>query len=180
MKSLPISIACMMALAGCQAVPDRLPRAEPAPSSACYFAVGDDPREVVEQSVALLENWGFELDSTDTDLGLVSASKERELPGYDDPYDGYRYASGMRLFGGFGIGRGAGFGVGIGGGIGRAPVESERVSVLVQNGHVRLSRDLRRFDQLRDMREARSASDDDFCRRFQSALPGFGRGEGRP
>ncbi|WP_447555251.1 hypothetical protein [Vreelandella sp. EE22] len=177
MKTLPISIACLLALTGCQTLPDQLPRAEPAPSASCHFSIGDTPpSDVLTQSVALLENWGFELDSTDTELGLVSASKERDLVGYYDPYDnGYRYGSGMRIFGGFGIGRGSSVGVGLGGGIGRQPVESERVSVLVHNAHMRISRDIRRFDHLRDMRESRTASADDFCQRFQSALPTLAR-----
>ena len=37
MKAIPLSITCLLALAGCQTVPDRLPQAEPAPAAACYF-----------------------------------------------------------------------------------------------------------------------------------------------
>ncbi|WP_447957159.1 hypothetical protein [Vreelandella sp. EE7] len=182
MKSLPIGVVCLMALAGCQTVPDQLPRAEPAPAPTCYFPTqGAEAQDLVIQSVALLENWDFELDTTDTTLGLVSASKERELVGYYDAYDGYRYGSGVRLFGGLGIGRGSsvGLGVGTGIGIGQQPIESERVSVLVHNDHVRISRDIRRFDHVRDVRESRTASNDDFCRRFQSALPAFERSGSR-
>ncbi|BBI64107.1 hypothetical protein HSBAA_54130 [Vreelandella sulfidaeris] len=137
-------------LAGCQVVPDRLPQAEPAPAAACYFPTSDE--QALETSVELLTEWGFSLDTTDTALGLVSASRERELHGYYDPYDNaYGYGSGMRLFGGLGIGSGGvGLGIGgigFGGGVGQQPVEVERVSLLVKDAHIRISRDIRRFDQ---------------------------------
>ncbi|MFG6665882.1 hypothetical protein ACGK9R_02095 [Halomonas sp. HNIBRBA4712] len=181
MKSLPIGLACLVALAGCQTVPDQLPRAEPAPAPACHFSTqGVASDALFRQSVALLERWEYQLDTTDAALGLVSASKERELIGYYDPYDSYYgVGSGIRVFSGVGLGRRSsiGLGLGFGDGIGQRPVESERVSVLVSDGDVRLSRDIRRFDQLRDLRESRSASDDDFCRRFQSALPALTSGD---
>ncbi|MFI0472289.1 hypothetical protein ACGLWX_06135 [Halomonas sp. HMF6819] len=176
MKSRPMMLVLLLALTGCQTTPDRLPRAEPAPAPSCYFPTnGVAGEEVLRQSVAVLENWEFELDNTDTTLGLITASKEHELIGYYDPYDDY-YGPGVRFFGGLGLGHRSSIGLGFGGGIGQRPMESERVSVLVQNDHVRLSRDIRRFDHLRDLRESRSASDDDFCRRFQSALPAFDTG----
>lgn len=177
MKAIPISITCLLALAGCQTVPDRLPQAEPAPAAACYFPTGQSgPSEtlsVVTESIDVLEAWGFSLETTDTELGLVSASRERELVGYYDRYDyDYGYGSGFRLFGGFGIGRGVGIGVGgsFGPGFGQQSVEVERVSLLARDGHLRISRDIRRFDHLGDLRESYSASNDDFCRRFQQAF----------
>ncbi|WP_447043280.1 hypothetical protein [Vreelandella sp. H-I2] len=171
MKSIPISLTCLLVLAGCQVMPDRLPQAEPAPAAACYFPTSDE--QALETSVELLTDWGFSLDSTDTALGLVSASRERELHGYYDPYDNaYGYGSGMRLFGGLGIGSGGvGLGVGgigFGGGVGQQPVEVERVSLLVNDAHIRISRDIRRFDHWGDLRESYSASNDDFCQRFQT------------
>lgn len=171
MKSIPISLTCLLALAGCQVVPDRLPQAEPAPAASCYFPVTHE--QALETSVEMLTQWGFTLDSTDTVLGLVSASRERPLNGYYDPYDdAFGYGHGMRLFSGLGIGRGSGIGFGIGagfgGGVGQQPVEVERVSLLVDDGHIRISRDIRRFDHWRDLRESYSASNDDFCQRFQT------------
>ena len=77
MKSIPISLTCLLALAGCQVTPDRLPQAEPAPSAACYFPTADE--QALETSVDILTEWGFTLTSTDTTLGLISASREREL-----------------------------------------------------------------------------------------------------
>ena len=177
MKAIPLSITCLLALAGCQTVPDRLPQAEPAPAAACYFPTGqsapDETLSVLTASIDVLEAWGFSLETTDTELGLVSASRERELIGYYDRYDyDYGYGSGFRLFGGLGIGRGVGIGVGgsFGPGFGQQPVEVERVSLLARDGHLRISRDIRRFDHLGDLRESYSASNDDFCGRFQDAL----------
>lgn len=193
MKTITLGMSCLLLLVGCQTVPDRLPQAEPAPAAACYFPIGSPAaqqttgggqdqealaQEVLAQSVAVLEAWGFELVSTDTRLGLVSASRQRDLVGYYDPYDNaYGYGRGMRVFGGVGLGGrggsniGLGVGGGFGGGIGQRPVEVERVSLLVNDGYVRISRDIRRFDHLSDLRESYSASNDDFCQRFRAALP---------
>ncbi|WP_417422316.1 hypothetical protein [Halomonas sp.] len=175
MKPIPITLTCLLALAGCQVTPDRLPQAEPAPSAACYFPnhVAGGELGALRQSVEVLTEWGFELDSTDTALGLVSASRQKALHGYYDPYDrAYGYGSGMRLFGGLGIGRGSGVGVGLGfgGGLHQQPLEVERVSLLISDESVRISRDIRRFDHLGDIRESFSASNQDFCQRFESAL----------
>ncbi|MBT2773766.1 hypothetical protein J7J47_16195 [Halomonas sp. ISL-60] len=183
MKSIPISLTCLLALAGCQAIPDRLPQAEPAPAAACYFPVTQE--RALETSVEVLTEWGFTLNSTDTNLGLVSASRERPLHGYYDPYDdAYGYGRGMRVFGGLGIGRGSGVGFGIGsgfgGGVGQQPVESERVSLLVDDAHIRISRDIRRFDHWGDLRESYSASNDDFCQRFQTRFAQSAPATGRP
>ncbi len=175
---LPISMTCLLILTGCQAVPERLPQAEPAPSAACYFSTGQSapPLEVLTQSIEVLEAWGFQLDTTDTGLGLVTASRQRDLIGYYDPYDNdFGYGRSTRVFGGFGLGSGGssiglGVGRGFGGGFRHQPVEVERVSLLARDGHIRLSRDIRRFDHLGDLRESYSASNDDFCQRFQTAF----------
>jgi hypothetical protein len=177
MKAIPLSITCLLALAGCQTVPDRLPQAEPAPAAACFFPTdqpaSDETLHVLTKSIDVLEAWGFSLETTDTELGLVSASRERELIGYYDRYDyDYGYGSGFRLFGELGIGRSVGIGVGgsFGPAFGQQPVEVERVSLLARDGHMRISRDIRRFDHLGKLRESYSASNDDFCGRFQEAF----------
>ncbi|CAN0566916.1 unnamed protein product, partial [Ectocarpus sp. 12 AP-2014] len=152
MKSIPISVICLLVLAGCQTIPDHLPKAEPAPAASCYFSTNKPTRAetALEASIALktsvdvLTEWGFTLTSTDTTLGLISASRERALHGYYDPYDNaYGYGRGMRVFGGLGFGRGGGSVIGMGGGFGRGigqqPIEVERVSLLVNDEHVRIS-----------------------------------------
>ncbi|HSP32051.1 MAG TPA: hypothetical protein VLO13_08620 [Halomonas sp.] len=148
---------------------------------------GQQSITALESSVDILTEWGFTLNSTDTTLGLVSASRERQLHGYYDPYDNaYGYGGGMRVFGGLGFGRGGGSGIGIGmgggfgRGIGQQPVEVERVSLLVNNDHVRISRDIRRFDHVGDLRESYSASNDDFCQRFQTRFEQVMPTTGRP
>jgi len=183
MKSIPISLTCLLALAGCQVIPDRLPQAEPAPAAACYFPANHE--RALETSVEVLTEWGFTLNSTDTALGLISASRERALHGYYDPYDdAYGYGRGMRVFGGLGIGRGSGVGFGIGssfgGSVGQQPLEVERVSLLVDDTHIRISRDIRRFDHWGDLRESYSASNDDFCQRFQTRFTQTVPATGRP
>ncbi|HAZ99897.1 MAG TPA: hypothetical protein DCX04_11925, partial [Halomonas sp.] len=59
MKAIPLSITCLLALAGCQTVPDRLPQAEPAPAAACYFPTGqsspDETLSVLTESIDVLE-----------------------------------------------------------------------------------------------------------------------------
>ena len=68
---------------------------EPAPAAACYFptdpptdqSAPDETLSVLTASIDVLEAWGFSLETTDTELGLVSASRERELIGYYDRYD---------------------------------------------------------------------------------------------
>lgn len=57
MKSIPISLTCLLALAGCQVVPDRLPQAEPAPAASCYFSAAHE--QALETSVDVLTEWGF-------------------------------------------------------------------------------------------------------------------------
>ncbi|QNI04073.1 hypothetical protein HXW73_14675 [Halomonas sp. SH5A2] len=173
MKWMPFSFICLLALGGCQAVPSSLPQAEPPPSESCYFP--SDAPSTLTASVDVLTEWGFSLDSSDTRLGLLSASRERELHGATDLYESphFRSRSGFNVFGGVGIGGGSRLGVGLGGGFGQLPVDVERVSLLWDNHHVRLSRDIRRFDQYGSLREGRSASNDDFCERFQRDLDAY-------
>lgn len=170
MKSIPLTLACAAVLAGCQVTPDRLPQAEPLPAASCHFPYAAD--DALKHSVDVLTEWGFKLDNSDTALGLVSASRARELHGYYDPYDNaYGYGRGFRLFGGYGVARHGGIGVGFGTGIGQIPTEVERVSILASDDYLRITRDIRRFDHLGDMRESYTASNDDFCQRFAQALP---------
>lgn len=188
MKTVTLGVGALLLLMGCQMVPDSLPKATPPPAAACHFSVqsatlsgqeGDD-QALLTKSIAALEALGFELVSTDTSLGWLSASRQRALLGYYDSYDSvygggnHMRLVGSRLVGSVGIGsRGSssiGVGVGFGGRVESRPTEVERVSLFVNGGDVRISRDIRRFDHLRDLRESYSASSEDFCQRFQAAL----------
>ncbi|KPQ20480.1 MULTISPECIES: hypothetical protein [unclassified Halomonas] len=170
MKLTPISFICMLALGGCQAIPSSLPSAEPPPAESCYFPI-EDP-STLTASVDVLTEWGFSLDASDTQLGLLSASREKELYGYSELYASphYRSRSSMSVFGGVGGGGGTRLGVGLSGGFGQSPTEIERVSLLWDREHMRVSRDIRRFDQYGSLREGRSASTEAFCQRLQHAL----------
>lgn len=173
MKWMPFSCICLLTLGGCQAVPSSLPSAEPPPSQACYFP--SDASSTLTASVDVLTEWGFSLDSSDTRLGLLSASRERELHGASDLYASPHFSSrtSLSVFGGMGVGGRSHLGVGLGAGFGQLPTEVERVSLLWDNHHVRVSRDIRRFDQYGSLREGRSASNEDFCQRFQRALDAY-------
>ncbi|MCZ0927710.1 hypothetical protein L0636_10380 [Halomonas janggokensis] len=173
MKWMPFSFICLLALGGCQAVPSSLPNADPLPSPACYFP--SEAPSTLTASVDVLTEWGFSLDASDTRLGFLSASRERELHGASDLYASPHFSSRMSLsvFGGMGVGSRSHLGVGLGGGFGQLPTEVERVSLLWDNHHVRVSRDIRRFDQYGSLRTGRSASTDDFCARFQTALDAY-------
>ncbi|QGQ71410.1 hypothetical protein FDY98_17280 (plasmid) [Halomonas sp. PA16-9] len=59
-------------------------------------------------------------------------------------------------------------------------MEVERVSLLVDDAHIRISRDIRRFDHWGDLRESYSASNDDFCQRFQTSFTQTAPATGRP
>ncbi|XKH59805.1 hypothetical protein LG290_14250 [Halomonas sediminis] len=170
-----LSMVGVLGLVGCQVVPDRLPQAEPDPDSACHFV--SEAADPLTAGVEVLTEWGFSLDASDTDLGLVSASRSSELLAYDPWQDLHGwYAGGTRVFGSIGLGSRGGFSTGVMlgyGGIGQRPTEVERVTLLVDENEVRVSRDIRRFDQLGDLREARSASDADFCQRLYQAMAAF-------
>lgn len=172
MKWTSVSCLCLLALGGCQAMPSSLPSADPPPAESCYFP-SDDPATLTA-SVDVLTEWGFSLDASDTQLGLLTASREKTLHGYSDLYaePRLRPRTGFHVFGGLGSGGGAGLGVGVGlgGGFSQPPVEVERVSLLWDRQHMRVSRDIRRFDQYGSLREGRSASSDGFCQQLQRAL----------
>ncbi len=174
----------LLVLAGCQVTPSTLPMAEPSPSADCRWSMaGDAPQEILRRAVMVLEADGFLVRHTNLALGLVSAERSQVLPGYgdfDDPWDRRGF------FGSFGVGGGrggfsSGVMVGIGGGFGsisREATRLERVSLAAGSDEVRVTRDLRLFDWRGDLRESRTASDADFCRRLRrdiDAIPTGGR-----
>lgn len=175
----PISVAgCCFWLAGCQVLPDRLPQAEPPPAQACRWSETAPAETILNTGVEVLTGWEFELDSSDVPLGVITASRVRQRAGLYPGYDLYdRFGSGTHFFGGFGYGWRSGFATGamleFGGRTGVEHEDRERVTLLVEEGEeniVRVSRDIRRFDHFGDLRESRSASDADFCRRLHDAM----------
>ncbi|MFP4264166.1 MAG: hypothetical protein ACLFRS_12485 [Halomonas sp.] len=177
MRSWPLLL--LLALAGCQTLPDTLPMADPPPAAACrWSAGGGEHGEVLRRAVDALEADGFLIRHTATAPALVSAERTRILPGYGDRYDDWERSG---VFGGVGLGGGRG-GVGAGvmigfGGVGsltRDATELERVSLLVSGDEVRVSRDLQIIDWRGELVEARSASTEAFCRDLRRAMQAGG------
>lgn len=156
-------------LAGCQVAPTTLPVAEPAPAAECHWAAG--PGDDLSRMITALEAEGFVVRHTDVSLGLVSADRARTTIYHDNGVERLPGLGGF-LSGGSGGRLGAGVMLGLGGvgpGIDEA-TRAERVSVMIDEQEVRVSRDIRLIDWRGDLRESRSASDADFCRDLRRAL----------
>lgn len=158
------------ALAGCQVTPTTLPVAEPAPAAECRWPAGPD--DSLARTVTALEEQGFLVRHTDAPLGLVSAERARNTIYHDHGVERLPRVGGFVL-GGRGGHVSSGVMLGIGSGIGPATDEAtriERVSVVVGEPQVQVSRDIRIFDWRGELREARSASDAAFCRELRDAI----------
>ncbi|MDL4864047.1 hypothetical protein NPJ88_017070 [Halomonas elongata] len=168
-------MAPMMALAGCQATPTSMPRAEPAPAAACNWPVNEASPVTLAQVVEVLENRDFLVRDTDTSLGLVSAERaERTI--YHNAVDPDPRLGGF-LFGGSGgrVSSGVGLGIGLGGGwSSEEATRIERVSVVVGNESVRVARDVQLYDWRGQLRQSRTASDAAFCHELRDALAAEG------
>ncbi|MDR9438054.1 MAG: hypothetical protein RI841_00920 [Halomonas sp.] len=159
-----------VALAGCQVTPTTLPVAEPAPAADCRWPAG--PGDSLARAVTALEREGFLVRHTDLLLGLVSAERARQTLYHDHGVER------LPRFGGFVLGGSGGHVVsgvmlGIGGVFGPVTDEAtriERVSVVVGEQQVQVSRDIRLFDWRGELRESRSASDAAFCRELRSVI----------
>ncbi|WP_136249026.1 hypothetical protein [Halomonas borealis] len=152
-------IILLVGLAGCQALPSRLPVAEPPPAEACRWAHDDAASPAnLGGVVAVLESEGFAIRHTEVALGLVSAERSRRtvLHGLPEPD---RFGLGAIR------GRGGGFGM-----FDDEATEVERVSVAVGERTVRVTRDLRLFDWRGEPRRSRTASDAAFCRALREAM----------
>ncbi|MDZ7851914.1 MAG: hypothetical protein U5L98_04505 [Halomonas sp.] len=157
-------------LAGCQVTPTTLPVAETAPAAECRWPVR--PGDSLARAVTALEAEGFLVRHTDSTLGLVSAERARRTR-YPD-----RDLERLPRFGGFMLGGSGGHvasGVMLGIGVGFGPVTEEatrieRVSVVVGEQQLQVSRDIRLFDWRGELRESRSASDAAFCRELRDAI----------
>lgn len=162
-----------MVLAGCQLTPATLPEAQPAPSAECRWPI--EPDDSLASAVTALEARGFLVRHTDMALGLVSAELARTTFHHYHGIDPLPRLGGFVL-GGSGGRFATGVTLGIGGGIGPAVDEAtrlERVSVMVGSQQVRVSRDIRLVDWRGDVRDARSASDADFCAALHRAMAGL-------
>ena len=164
----PWGIILLAGLAGCQALPSQLPVAEPPPSEACHWPRGDDvPPITLAGAVAALEDDDFLIRHTETTLGLVSAERSRRtlFHGVPEPdiflLGASRGGGGHRVL----IGGGAGFGL-----LDDEATEIERVSVVIGEATVRVTRDIRLFDWRGEPRRSRTASDDAFCRGLREAM----------
>ena len=164
-------------LAGCQMTPTTLPVAEPAPAAECRWAAA--PGDDLPRVITALEAEGFVVRHTDASLGLVSADRARTTIYHDNGIErlprigGFvRGGSGGHIGTGVMLGMGGGFGPGI-----DEATRAERVSVVVDEQEVRVSRDIRLIDWRGDLRESRSASDADFCRDLRRALRAVPAGE---
>lgn len=158
------------ALAGCQVTPTTLPVAEPAPAAECRWPAGSG--DSLARAVTALEAEGFLVRHTDASLGLVSAERARNTIYHDNGVERLPRFGGFVLGGSGGhvssgvmIGLGTGFGVGV-----DEATRIERVSVVVGEQRVQVSRDIRIFDWRGALRESRSASDADFCRDLRDAI----------
>ncbi len=161
-------ILLVVGLAGCQALPSRLPVAEPPPAAACHWARGDDaPPITLAGAVAALEDDGYLIRHTETTLGLVSAERSRRTVFHGAPEPDLFVLGASRGVAGHGVLIGGGMGFGL---LDDEATEIERVSVAVGEPTVRVTRDIRLFDWRGELRRSRTASDDAFCRELHEAM----------
>ena len=165
----------LVLLAGCETTPSVLPSAEPRPAAECRWETeGIEAREWVRRALDALEAQDFVVRDTELALGVVSAERTRTIPGYGDRYDDWERTG---FFGGFGLGRGRGVSTGVmigfggaGGSITQDATQLERVSVVADEGWVRVSRDIQVIDWRGELRETRSGSDSAFCGTLRQAM----------
>lgn len=166
------ALPLLLLLAGCAAGPATLPEQMSSPVAACRWESSQAGTEANRRTVEALEQLGYTIRDTDSELGLVSAERRQTVPGYDRYYDDWPM-SGWYGRHAFGIGhRGGGSGVVIGFNqrIGGNAERLERVSVLADGEQVRVTRDMQIIDADGVMRESRSASTEAFCQELRSTL----------
>lgn len=164
-------------VAGCQGVgyQDPLGR-EPAPLPvACSWPRdGDAPREEwLRAAIATLEARNFTIRNTDVELGVVSAERTTRLPGLgavDRPWFG-----GSALWGS--LGRSSGIGIGYGVRFGDDPVQIERLSVVVDDDDVRITRDSSVVDPGGYLVDARPDNRAGACRELSESIAARVRAE---
>lgn len=160
----------MMALSGCQSMTPqdplgKAPRTLPAECS--WPRDGEASRQQwVRAAVDALEEREYTIRHTETQLGVISAERTTRLPGLgavDRPWFG-----GSSLWGSFGHHSGLALGYGVR--FGDDPVKVERLSVLVEDLSVSVSRDSSVTDPDGYLIDARSDNREPFCRELRDAI----------
>ncbi|GAA5171845.1 MULTISPECIES: hypothetical protein [Halomonadaceae] len=167
-----LAVIVSLVLAGCQSGPGPLA----AGASASLPAACSWPRRSeasvqtwVRAGIAELEARGFDIRNADLALGVVSAERRTRQPGrgaVDRPwYDGISFWGGShrRAASGFGLG------FGVGGGF-DDPVQIERVSLVVGDQTIKLTRDSSVIDAGGYVLDARAYNRDAFCRQVSGAI----------
>lgn len=181
-----LCLVALTALTGCASGPANLPMQQMASVPECRWPLANGDRvALLRDAVEVLEAEGFSVVHTDTTLGVISAERQRVLPGYGTSYDdrwprrggwygGHHVGSGGRLSIGSGVGSGIGVGIGVGGGsVGYGygfPMDAtrvDRISLVAPGEWVMVSQDSRVIDAEGAVRESRSGGDVALCRELQ-------------
>ncbi|WP_136066318.1 hypothetical protein [Modicisalibacter radicis] len=167
-----LAVIAGLAIAGCQTGPGPLEAGASAqlPASCSWPRRTQASTEAwVRAGIAELEARDFSIRNTDLSLGVVSAERSTRQPGMgavDHPwYDGISFWGGSRRHSATGFG----LGIGVGGGF-DDPVQIERVSLVIGDETVKMTRDSSVVDGDGYVIDARSYNRDAFCREVSGAI----------
>jgi hypothetical protein len=172
MPSLRSSLIVMGAvlLGGCQSLSSQDPLAQDAADvpAECRWTRSDNvSRERwLRAAVDELEARDYSITNTEAALGVISAEQRTRRPGLRSagrPWFGF-----STLWGGFGSRSGVGVGYGMR--FGDDPVEVERLSVVVDEDAVTVTRDVSVIDADGYLVDARPTNRPDFCRDFSASI----------
>lgn len=165
-----LGLAMLAVLAGCQAMAPQDPLAstpETLPAACSWSRSGEASRQDwLRASVEALETRGFSVRHTDAELGVVSAERKTRLRGLgavDRPW----YA-GSSFWGS--LGRSSGVAVGYGLRFGGDPVQIERLSVVIGDDRVHLTRDTSVVNSDGYLADARPDNRSDVCRELSASI----------
>lgn len=170
-----LAVIVGLAVAGCQTGPGPLEASASAtslPAACSWPRRGDASTEAwVRAGIVELEARGFNIRNADLALGVVSAERATRQPGLgavDRPwYDGLSFWGGSHRH------SSSGFGLGIGVGVGSGfddPVQIERVSLIVGEETLKMTRDSSVVDGDGYVIDARAYNRDAFCREVSGAI----------
>ncbi|MGC3873721.1 hypothetical protein ACPF7Z_10665 [Halomonas sp. GXIMD04776] len=180
MRQLSRSLLPLIALVltGCQSLasPDPLARNVEATPAPCTWSRSDQASQDLwlRAAVESLEARRYVIRHTDAQLGVVSAERSARQPGLgavDRPLLG-----GSSVWGsvgrrsGFSVGFGTGFGGGFGGGYADDPIEIERLSVIIEDQQVSITRDASIVDAGGYVVDSRPQNRSDFCRELSASI----------